>query len=292
MIFGIKPFEIHDGDGIRTTIFFKGCLLRCKWCHNPESFSPEKQLFFDYSRCVNCGRCSRVCNAHKIVDGKHILYRDLCKSCGECAEVCDTDALVLYGDEMTVEEIVKEVEKDEIFLKECNGGVTLSGGEPLMQPKLCLELLKAFKKKGYNTAVDTSCYVRTDVLSQIIPYVDTFLIDIKAIDSEIHKYCTGVDNDIIIKNIKFIDNENKKIEIRYPYVPGMNDCEVEKIGSFVKELKNVVKMKVLPYHSYGKNKYQGMGIEYSGEDIPIPDKAQIGNVVSVLKAMDINVYND
>ena len=292
MIFGIKPFEIHDGDGIRTTIFFKGCLLRCKWCHNPESFTFDKQLFFDVNKCINCGKCSLVCDSHKMIEGKHILDRSTCMVCGKCVKMCDAEALKIYGEEMTVDEIVKIVEKDEIFLKECNGGVTLSGGEPLMQPKLCQELLKTFKEKGYNTAVDTCCYVNTDIISKIIPFVDTFLIDIKAIDRDTHIKCTGVDNDIILKNIKFIDESNKNIEIRYPFIPGMNDGEVEAIGTFVKELKNVVKMKVLPYHCYGKTKYAGLDIDYPGETIPIPANEQLENVTSILKAMKICVYSD
>ena len=286
MIFGIKPFEIHDGDGVRTTIFLKGCPLRCKWCHNPESFSFGKQLLFDSDKCTNCGKCSSVCDLHKFVNGKHILDRAKCIHCGKCTEVCNAGALRIYGQEMSVEEIVRTVSKDEIFLKGCNGGITLSGGEPLMQPEFCLELLKAFKDKGYNTAVDTSCYVSTDIISKVLPYVDTFLIDIKAIDRDVHINCTGVDNDIILKNIRFIDDQGKKIEIRYPYVPGMNDGEVEAIGEFVSSLKNVVRMKVLPYHNYAKAKYKGLDMNYPCEETLVPTKEETDTVADKLKAMN------
>lgn len=292
MIFGIKPFEIHDGDGIRTTIFLKGCPLRCKWCHNPESFINEKQIFFDSRKCINCGNCTLICKFHKIIDGKHILERENCVNCGRCAEGCNVGALSIYGEEKTVDEIVKEIEKDSIFLKESGGGITLSGGEPLMQPSFCLALLKAFKEKGYNTAVDTCCYVNIKSISNVLPYVDTFLIDIKAIDKDTHIKCTGVDNKLILDNIRFIDRSGKNIEIRFPFVPGMNDKETEAIGNFVSELKNVKKMKVLPYHNYAQTKYDGLGISYLGKDIPIPSKEQIETARQTLIAKNINVYID
>ena len=292
MIFGIKPFEIHDGDGIRTTVFLKGCPLRCKWCHNPESFTFERQLCFDSEKCVQCGKCTDVCDAHKIVDNRHILDRSICVICGKCTEVCETEALKIFGEEMSVEEIACAVGKDEVFLKGCGGGVTLSGGEPLMQPELCLALLKSFKDKGYNTALDTSCYANTDVITKIIPYVDTFLIDIKAIDRQTHISCTGVDNGLILKNIQYIDDAGKSIEIRYPFIPTMNDREAEAIAAFVKGLKNVKKMKVLPYHSFGKSKYAGLNITYEGEMIPIPAKEQIKDAEAIFEKAGIPLYRD
>ena len=292
MIFGIKPFEIHDGDGIRTTVFLKGCPLRCQWCHNPESFTAAKQLFFDNNKCVGCGKCSRVCSCHKILNGAHIIDRENCVACGKCVAVCDVKALKIYGEDKTADEIIQLVERDEIFLKECGGGVTLSGGEPLMQEEMCLKLLKALKERGYNTAVDTACYVSRDAISKVLPYVDTFLIDIKAIDRETHLRCTGVENDRILGNIQFIDESGKRIEIRYPFVPGMNDTEVDAIGKFVSQLKHVEKMKVLPYHDYAKAKYLGLGLEYPGEQIPIPTKAQLEEVIHKLSAWNIKVYID
>lgn len=282
MIFAIKPFEIHDGDGIRTTVFFKGCPLRCKWCHNPESFSSSKSIYFDGDLCKNCMKCTEICSANSVKDGKHIFDRKKCVICGKCENVCSVRALELVGEELTAKEIVSKVLKDEIFIKGSGGGVTFSGGEPLVQADLCVEIAKILKAHDINLAVDTSGYVKREALDKIIPYTDTFLFDIKAINEDIHISCTGVSNKIILENIKYVDSLGIPIEIRYPFVPTMNDGEAEKIGEFVGELKNVKRLRILPYHSYGESKYRLLGMEYGAVRVPVPLEFEIENAMKMI----------
>ena len=177
MIFAIKRFETHDGDGIRTTVFFKGCPLRCVWCHNPESFSFKKEMAFNPELCVNCLRCTTLCTANQVLNGKHIFKRGNCVKCGKCLDVCPSRAFTLYGEERTAKDIATEVLRDKMFFDGSGGGVTLSGGEPLAQPELCFELAKTLKENGVNVAIDTCGYVEKSAIERILPYVDTFLYD-------------------------------------------------------------------------------------------------------------------
>lgn len=283
MIFAIKPFEIHDGDGIRTTVFFKGCPLRCKWCHNPESFTLQKQMLYNEKSCVNCMKCTELCGANISVANAHTFVRESCDMCGKCIGTCPKDAFEISGVDMTAREIADEVLKDEMFFKGSGGGATFSGGEPLMQIELCVETAKLLKERGINIAIDTSGFVSTETLDRIIPYTDTFLFDIKAIDEDVHIKCTGVSNKKILENIRYVDSLGIPMEIRYPYVPSMNDGEAEKIAAFVKELKNVKTFKVLPYHNYGEGKYELLGCSYPLADIPVPTKEQTALAVEKIK---------
>lgn len=286
MIFAIKPFEIHDGDGIRTTIFFKGCSLKCKWCHNPESISFEKEMFFDSNLCINCLKCTKICDANTVCDGKHIFLREKCTLCGECVDVCSKNAFEIQGMDITVKEIADRVLEDKIFMVGSGGGVTLSGGECLCQPDFCLELLKAFKKEGLNTAVDTCGFVSKEVIDKVLPYTDTFLYDIKAIDEDVHIKCTGHSNRQILENIKYIDSCGKAIEVRIPYVPDYNDDQIDKIAEFLKPFKNVKAVKVLPYHNYAESKYQSLGMENTlPKRLPTNEEIQIAqNKFSYIKS--------
>ena len=257
LISDIKRFAVHDGDGIRTTVFFKGCSLRCLWCHNPESIGFEPQIAFYKSKCIGCGECAAICpaKAHKAADGKHIFERDLCIACGKCESVCPKGALKRYGTEMTVEELLPLLMEDKDFYETSRGGVTLSGGECLCQADFCAELLKALKEEGINTAVDTCGFVPKENIDKVISYTDTFLYDIKAIDEEVHMNCTGQSNNLILENIKYIDSLGKAIEVRIPYVPNYNDDQIDKIAEFLKHLKNLKAVRVLPYHNYAGSKY-------------------------------------
>ena len=185
-IFEVKRFAVHDGDGIRTTVFFKGCPLKCVWCHNPEGISTKSELAYYAHKCIVCGECQNVCptGAHTIENGKHSFNREKCIICGKCTDVCLSDALILYGKEMTVEELLPVLLKDKDFYDNSGGGVTLSGGECLMQADFCAELLQMLKKEGINTAVDTCGYVPKESIDKVLPYTDTFLYDIKAIDEK------------------------------------------------------------------------------------------------------------
>ncbi len=260
MITDIKRFAVHDGDGIRTTVFFKGCPLRCIWCHNPETYSPKKQLAFYGHKCSLCGDCTKVCELHKTADGVHTVDREKCLHCGKCVQVCPADALKIYGTEMTVNEILNIVLEDKAFYESSGGGVTLSGGECLIYPDFCAELLKKCKGNGINTAVDTCGYVPRESLDKVIPYTDVFLYDIKAIDDKLHKKCTGVSNRLILDNLRYLDGIGCKTEIRIPCVPNVNDSEIDKINEFVSTLKNTVRTRVLKYHNFARSKYKALEI--------------------------------
>ena len=275
MIFAIKRFETHDGDGIRTTVFFKGCPLRCVWCHNPESFKSGKEMSYNAELCRSCGGCADICSANVFKDGKHVFLRENCNFCGECLAICPARAFEIYGDTRTPAEIADEVLLDEMFFKGSGGGVTFSGGEPLLQAEYCRELAEILKRRDINIAIDTSGYVTREAIDTVLPYVDTFLYDVKAIDPEVHKRCTGKTNDLILENLKYIDGCGKNIEIRIPYVPEYNDSEIEKIAVFLEDLKNVKGIRVLPYHKYAQAKYASVGIcDLSPSELPTKEEIE------------------
>ena len=262
-IFEIKRFAVHDGDGIRTTVFFKGCPLKCVWCHNPEGICPKPQLAFWENKCTICGECVNVCpnGAHSIENGIHKLDRSKCDNCGECEKACLNSALNLYGKEMTTDELMPLLLEDKDFYDTSGGGVTLSGGECLMHSDFCLELLKKLKESGIHTAVDTCGFVKKEAIDKVMPYTDVFLYDLKAYDEDVHIKCTGCSNKLILENLMYIDSCGKKTEIRIPYVPGYNSDQMDKLAEFIKELKNVSAVRVLPYHNYAGSKYRALGME-------------------------------
>ena len=275
-IFEIKRFAVHDGDGIRTTVFFKGCPLRCVWCHNPEGISAKPALAYYAHKCIGCGECVNKCaqNAHKIEGDRHIFDRSLCIGCGACEADCLGEALAFYGEEITVDALLPRLLEDKEFYESSGGGVTLSGGEVLMHYGFCAELLKLLKENGISTAVDTCGYVKREALDAVIPYTDVFLYDIKAIDPAVHKRCTGVENGLILENLRYLDSLGKKIEIRIPFVPGWNDGEIEKIADFVKTLSGVTGVRVLPYHNYARSKYEALDMENTLPEV-IPTGEQL-----------------
>lgn len=240
IITDLKRFAVHDGDGIRTTVFFKGCPLKCVWCHNPEGISFQPQMAFYENKCVGCGECKKE---DFTVDN------------------CLGDARVLYGKEMTVEQLLPQLMEDRDFYEISGGGVTLSGGECLCQADFCVELLKALKQEGIHTAVDTCGFVSRQSLDKVAPYTDVFLYDIKAMDEDVHIKCTGQSNGQILENIRYLDALGKTIEVRIPYVPGYNSDQMEKIADFLKTLKNLKAVKVLPYHNYAGSKYAALEME-------------------------------
>ena len=260
-IFDIKHFAVHDGPGIRTTVFFQGCPLKCVWCHNPESISSDKQLGYIEHKCLNCGRCVAVCpNMAHFMDEEHIhkFDRKKCTACGLCTGVCYSKNLLLYGKYVNVEEIIDELLEDNDFYVSSGGGVTLSGGECLMQADFCAELLKRLKKENIHTTVDTCGFVSKDALDKVVPYTDLFLYDLKAYDEDVHKKCTGQSNRIILENLKYLDKCGNTIEIRIPLVPEYNMHQVGKIGDFLCRLKNIVGVRILPYHNFSGSKYKSI----------------------------------
>lgn len=263
-ISGIKRFEIHDGPGARTTLFLKGCPLRCKWCHNPESLDFRTELGYTKAKCVACGECTRVCpmHAHSFCGGNHLIDREKCVGCGLCETFCLMEALKLYGKKVTGEEILPALIEDCAFFGQ-KGGVTLSGGEPLMQADFTVELLTLLKNAGINTAVDTCGYVPQKVFDRVLPYTDLFLFDVKAFKKETHIEATGVSNELILNNLKHLSESGAQIEIRIPLVPDVNMAEIGLIAEFLSPLKGIRGVKLLPYHSFANNKYDMLGKPFS-----------------------------
>lgn len=264
IVFDIQRYSINDGPGIRTIVFLKGCPLRCVWCSNPESQQINTELMYRSTACIHCGRCVQTCNHQAIgPTNRNWIDRDRCVVCGECVNVCPASALVLKGKEMTVEEVVNELKKDESYYWNSNGGITLSGGEALLQKNFAKELLKASKAQGWNTAIETEGYISEDTLREVLPYSNQVLLDIKTYDTELHKKYTGVNNDLIKDNARIIQSITNTI-IRVPVIPGVNDNinEFTNIVSFVKTLPNVSELHILPYHNYGENKYYLLGRDY------------------------------
>ena len=267
-IFNIQRFSIHDGPGIRTTVFFKGCPLRCWWCHNPEGQTLERELLVFNNRCIGCGTCASVCErgAITIKEGKVLIDRAKCDLCGKCVENCSTRGLEFAGKLVTDEWLLKELKKDIIFFDQSGGGVTISGGEPLMQFEFLLSLVKMLKEEGIHVTVDTSGYGEWDKLKQLANNVDLFLYDIKLIDNEKHKKYMGVSNEIILKNMQKLVNEKTNIAPRIPLIPGVND-DIEDIKQFAKFLGGLGfrTVNILPYHDFGRDKYIRAGKEYKIE---------------------------
>lgn len=263
LISDIKRFAVHDGDGIRTTVFFKGCPLKCVWCHNPESIGFQPQVAVFENRCIGCGECAAVCpaGAHRLTADGHVFDGNLCRFCGRCETVCLGDSLKFYGKEMTVDELLPLLLEDRAFYETGGGGVTLSGGECLAQAAFCGELLKTLKREGIHTAVDTCGFVPRASMDKVIPYTDVFLYDLKAVDETVHIHCTGRSNQPILDNLQYLDSCGKTIEVRVPYVPGYNFDQIDEMAMFLSKLQNVKAVKVLPYHRYAASKYAALKME-------------------------------
>ena len=288
-IFEIKRFAVHDGDGIRTTVFFKGCPLKCVWCHNPEGIASKSELAYYSHKCISCGECLSVCptGAHSIENDIHIFKREKCIACGKCADACLGNALTLYGQETTVDELLPILLQDKEFYDNSEGGVTLSGGECLLYADFCCELLKKLKENGVRTAVDTCGFVSKSALDKVMPYTDIFLYDIKAFTEETHKKCTGYSNKQILENLLYLDHHSCKTEIRIPYVPNYNSEEIEKIGMFLSKLKHITKVRILPYHNYANSKYKSLDME-STLPKTLPTEEEIAKAILTLKTYNVN----
>lgn len=259
-VFDIKKYALHDGPGIRTTIFFKGCPLRCLWCHNPEGQAPQPEIFLKASRCLKeCRECLPVCEQRAISkkNNSPVINRLLCIACGKCAEACPSGALEIAGKEMSVEEVMAEIEKDVIFYQESGGGISFSGGEPLLQVEFLDAILDGAKEKNIHTTVDTSGFASFASFEKIAGQVDLFLYDIKLLDDRRHKKYTGVSNKIILKNLKRLAKRRKNIIVRIPLIPEMNDDEenILSTAAFLQSLKSISHISLLPYHAWGKEKY-------------------------------------
>jgi pyruvate formate lyase activating enzyme len=292
-IFDIKKYAVDDGPGIRTTIFFKGCPLRCAWCHNPESQEGKEEISFHTEKCIGCSRCIKTCPsaAISIINGRAVTDADKCRICGRCAAICPSGAKKLIGRPVSTAQIVEQLEKDVIFYDQSGGGATFSGGEPLMQHRFLCSLLEECKKRRIHTAVDTSCYCQPKVLEEVANLADLFLCDLKHTDSQIHKKFTGVDNTTILENIQRLSAAGKKIIIRMPVIGGFNDDEsnIEESGNFAASLKSLVRFDILPYHSGGMAKSERLADGTRQTKFKTPSDKQLEQVAGKLKKIGLNV---
>ncbi len=300
IIFDIQRFSIHDGPGIRTTVFLKGCPLSCLWCQNPESIRKGKDIIFISKRCIDCHRCQEVCTRGAInLESKERVDRSRCDLCGQCTDVCDANALNIVGQEITTALLLEEVVRDLHFYRESGGGVTLSGGEPLAQPDFCLEFLTLLKEKGIDTCVETSGFVSWPNIEAIIPFVDLFLYDLKVIDDRKHQLFTGIANDLILQNAVNLITSGASVEFRMPLVPGHNDDEedLERVIEFIKDVsqkspssrgcRSEPTLHILPYHQLGMSKYEQLGRDYPLISVPTPSAEQIEEIKSRCERMGV-----
>ncbi|MDQ7094483.1 glycyl-radical enzyme activating protein [Desulfosporosinus sp. PR] len=286
-------YSIHDGPGIRTAVFFKGCPLNCQWCHNPESQRYDQELFYWPDRCIGCGQCLANCpnGAIRTLSGKLEFRRDLCKVCGACCKVCHAGARSLVAKRMSVSEVMAEVEKDLIFYDESGGGVTFTGGEAMMQPAFLAELLKACRKKEIHTAVETCGFVKPEILQTISAEADLFLYDLKLMDSQKHQAYTGAANDLVLANLRWLAERQAEVLVRVPVIPGCNDDQenLHQLGEFLTSLPRVKELHLLPYHRAGVDKYKRLGREYLLPEVQAPENEQMERIKETLEEYGLKV---
>lgn len=279
-ITNIQGYSIHDGPGIRTVVFFKGCPLSCKWCANPECISGKPQMGFIEILCKGCGKCIETCpnNAISIGEDSHRIDYSRCEACGKCRDNCSYGALVKYGDLMTVDEVWDAVKRDKMFYDASNGGVTVSGGEPLLHAAFVRELFELCRSEHIGTCVETCGFVNSSAFTEVMPVTDRFLFDLKHLDSGTHKLYTGCHNDIILKNAALLIEHDADVVFRQPLIPGVNDSPVniEATADFLKSLgKKALSLELMPFHRMGKDKYRALNIKYPLGDLDIMDNEDL-----------------
>jgi pyruvate formate lyase activating enzyme len=295
VIFNIQRYSIHDGPGIRTTAFFKGCPLRCLWCQNPESQIKRPEIFFVSENCQGCGACAEVClqGAIEVVEGLARTDREVCMGCGECTEACPNEARNLMGRNATAQEVFEELAADEIFYQRSGGGATLSGGEPLAQPRFAAEVLRLCKEASLHTALDTCGYAPWETVRQVLEYVDLVLYDFKHMDPEQHERYTGVSNELILENARRIHQLGIPMLARVPVIPGRNDAEENVVATalfIATELGDSTGVHLLPYHRLGETKHERM--EQSDKSLAAepPSEEQMGELREVFESFGLEVH--
>jgi pyruvate formate lyase activating enzyme len=291
-IFDIKKFSINDGPGLRTTVFFQGCPLSCPWCHNPEGRSTKPVLMYRANRCALCGECVKVCNRNAIhINGRVITDRELCDTCGRCVTACYSDARELSGYRVSVDEIMTQIERDRPFYEQSGGGVTFSGGEPLLQPRFLKKLLLACREAGISTAVDTSGYCTWNDLESILNLTDLFLYDLKLMDDTRHRAIVGVSNRVILDNLKKLNRAGCSLYIRFPLIPSINDDEdnLRQMAAFLSDLEGIKGVELMGYHEIGLAKYEALDLNYTLKNIHPPSKEQTQEAASSLSYLGLQV---
>ena len=289
-----KRFAVHDGPGIRTAFFTKGCPLKCLWCHNPESTSKTPEMGFYAHLCHHCGKCAALCpaGAQLMGQGQHRFKKEICRTCGLCETECPGNAMKLYGKTVSVAEALELALEDRDFYEESGGGVTVSGGEPLLQKEFSFALFKALKAEGIHTALDTCAFVPQSSLAEMLDVTDLFLVDFKHADSFRHRQLTGVPNETIKSNLQFLSDSKAAIEIRIPFVPGCNSDagNMEKTGAFLGRL-NIGKVKLLPYHSLARNKYAALQMEDTMPRAETPSEEEMAAALDILKKYGLDAHS-
>jgi pyruvate formate lyase activating enzyme len=298
-IFNVQKYNMYDGPGVRTLVFFQGCPLRCKWCSNPEGLERKYRVMFKANSCIDCGACVSVCpvGIHTISKEnlKHEVARNIdCIGCNKCVEACPTSALTIMGEVKTISELLQVIEEDRTFYEMSGGGVTLGGGEVLMQPEAAASLLQACKQEGINTAIETCGYAKQESVLKVAEFVDLFLFDIKHIDPERHFELTGVRNEMILTNLKEILHRRYNVKVRMPLLKGINDSEDEiaKVIEFLmpfRDHKNFKGIDLLPYHKMGVNKYNQLGMEYPLQGDPSLSDDDLNRIEGWIKKYDFPV---
>lgn len=293
LITDIQRFSLNDGPGIRTTVFLKGCNMRCEWCHNPETISHKKEIMFYESKCIGCGRCLEVCSAgvHLAKDGRHIIDREKCLLCGNCVNECYAEALVFSAKEMTSDEVVAEVLQDKVYYDESKGGVTLSGGEVTCQKDFALEIVEKCKANGVKTAIETNLLMPFEQIKELLMAVDLVMLDVKIFDDESHKKHTGVSNAQVLENLKKLDGLGVPFIVRTPLIPGVSDGEenLSAIAGFIAPLNNLMHYELLNFNPLGASKYKSLSSENKFEDARPFQKSKLDDVAERLSAVGIKV---
>jgi pyruvate formate lyase activating enzyme len=289
LIFDIQRASLHDGPGIRTTVFFKGCPLQCYWCHNPESISYQPQVSFNWEKCASCFSCVDACEngAHQVKDGTHILVRALCVACGTCLDYCTHDALKMVGEQWTVKQVMAEVERDFDYFENSGGGITLSGGEPMGQFDFALAILQACQERGIQTCVETSGFAPQRKYHEILPFVDLFLFDYKVTEPDSHQNLIGVPNNLILSNLDDIYKQGASIILRCPLIPGVNDTprHLEGIAKISEKYPNLESLEIMAYHDLGRDKGLRLGRVYPLMDVGTATDSQKQGWLNSLAAL-------
>lgn len=293
LVFDIQRFSVHDGPGIRTVIFLKGCSLHCFWCQNPEGIHPKLEIMFFPDRCILCGRCLEVCpeGAHMINEGVHYFARDKCTICGRCTEACYAGVLKITGKIMTVKEVIKEVLKDKIFYEQSGGGITLSGGDVVTQPKFTVAVLQQSKLEGLHTALETAANYKWELLKSLLPRTDLVMLDIKHLDPQKHKKATQSSNELILHNAQKLSQIPKPLIIRTPVIPGFNDTveEIAAIAQFIQPFPHLQYYELLPFHRFAEGKYHNLGLVYAARHLRTPSKEKMNQLADEAGKFGITV---
>lgn len=290
-LFDIQRFSVHDGPGIRTTVFFKGCNLHCFWCHNPESISSKQEVQFLPFKCIGCGKCLAACprGCHTVSGGQRVYDRASCETCGRCAVQCPAEALALMGGTYTVPDVLETVSRDKPFYKGSGGGLTCSGGEPMLQKDFLLDLLTQAKAADVHTAVDTAGNVPYSFFCDVLPYTDLFLYDMKCMDDARHTAATGVSNRLILENIVKLSRAGAKIWVRIPVIPTVNNTpdNMWQAAEFLKNLDGVEKVELLTFHRLGEGKYESIGRTYSAMELLAATKVEMQALAAPFREMNM-----